>query len=57
MPVVKETMLLGIQKSEDSQESAVKPNIEKVRCTVYSLMAAGLHGNNGFDPDTSIYLL
>ena len=57
MPVVKEAMHMGIQRSEDSQESAVKHNTEKARHTVYSLMAAGLHGNNGFDPDTSIHLL
>ena len=47
MPVVKEAMHMGIQRSEDSQESAMKHNIEKARRTVYSLMAAGLHGNNG----------
>lgn len=57
MPIVKEAMHMGIQRSEDSQESAVKHNIEKARRTVYSLMAAGFHGNNGLDPDTSIHLL
>ena len=57
MPVVKEAVRMGIQRSEDSQKSTVKHNIEKARRTVYNLMAAGLHGNNGFDPDTSIHLL
>ena len=57
MPVVKEAMHMGILRSEDSQESAVSHNIEKARRAVYSLMAAGFHGNNGLDPETSIHLL
>ena len=55
--VVKEAMLMGVLPSEDSQESAVAYNIEKARRTVYSLMSAGFHGNNGLDPETSVHLL
>ena len=57
MPVVQEAMHMGILRSQDSQESAVTHNIEKARRTVYSLMSAGFHGDNGLDPDTSIHLL
>ncbi|MEW8546756.1 MAG: reverse transcriptase domain-containing protein, partial [Candidatus Thiodiazotropha sp.] len=57
MPVVKEAMHMGILRSEDSQESAVTYNIDKARRTVYCLMGAGLHGENGLDPDTSVHVL
>ena len=57
MPVVKEVMHMGILRSADSQESAVNHNIDKARRTTYCLMGAGLHGNNGLDPDTSIHIL
>ena len=56
MPVVQEAMHMGILRSQYSQESAVTHNIEKARRTVYSLMSAGFHGDNGLDPDTSIHL-
>ena len=57
MPVVDETMHMGILRSDDSQLTAVEYNIDKARRTVYSLMAAGFHGENGLDPDTSVHLL
>ena len=57
MPVVKEVMHMGILRSADSQESAVNHNIDKARRTTYCLMGAGLHGNNGLDPDTFIHIL
>ena len=57
MPVVTQTMHMGIMRSANSQESAVQENIKKARRTVHSLMGAGLHGENGLDPDTSIHLL
>ena len=57
MPVVKEAMHMGILRSANSQESAVTSNIEKARRTTYCLMGAGLHGNNGLDPDTSMHIL
>ena len=57
MPVVSESMHMGILRSANSQESAVQENIKKARRTIHSLMGAGLHGENGLDPDTSIHLL
>ena len=32
-------------------------NITNAQRTLYSLMASGLHGENGLDPETSIHLL
>lgn len=57
MPVVSESMHMGILRSANSQETAVQENIKKARRTIHSLMGAGLHGENGLDPDTSIHLL
>ena len=57
MPLVDEAAHMGIVRSTDSQESTVNQNIEKARRTVYSLMGAGLHGENGLDPATSIHIL
>ena len=56
MPVVPQTMHVGILRSANSQESAVRENIRKARRAIYGLMAAGLHGENGLDPETSIQL-
>ena len=57
LPVVSQTMHMGIMRSAHTQESAVQENIKKARWTIYSLMGAGLHVENGLDPDTSIHLL
>ena len=57
MPVVQQTMHVGILRSANSQESAVEENIRKARRAIYGLMAAGLHGENGLDPETSIQLI
>ena len=57
MPIVSESMPMGILRSANSQESAIQENIKKARRTIHSLMGAGLHGENGLDPDTSIHLL
>ena len=57
MPVVKEVMHMGILRSADSQETAVRENIQKARRVIYSLMGSGLHGHNGMDPETSLHLL
>ena len=57
MPVVNETMHMGLLRSNDTQETAVSQNITKAQRTLYSLMASGLHGENGLDPETSIHLL
>ena len=57
MPIVEEAIHTGILRSADTQESAVTHNIQMARCTVYSLMGSGLHGENGLDPEMSIHLL
>lgn len=55
-PTVDKTMHVGICGSADTDESAVAENVKKVRRTMYSLMSAGLHGENGLDPETSLHL-
>ena len=58
MPVVKQTTHMGIPGSSLDQEMhAVKINIQKAKHTMYSLMDAGLHGENGLDPETAVSLL
>ena len=57
LPVVSQTMHMGIMRSANTQESVVHENIKKARRTIYSLMGTGLHGENGLDADTSIHLL
>ncbi|MEW8548126.1 MAG: reverse transcriptase family protein, partial [Candidatus Thiodiazotropha sp.] len=56
MPVVEETTHMGILRSSSSEEVSVTENMKKARRTLYSLMASGLHGRNGLDPETSIQL-
>ena len=56
MPTVDKTMHVGICRSADTDETAVAENIKKARRTMYSLMSAGLHGENGLDPETSLHL-
>ena len=57
MQIVEEAMHMGILRSADTQETAVAYNIQKARCTVYSLMGSGLHGENDLEPETLIHLL
>ncbi len=57
MPIVSETLHVGVMRSEDTQQTTVRENIRKARCTIYSLMASGLHGENGLDPETALHLL
>ena len=58
MPVVDSTTHMGILRTSSNQElNVVEHNIQKARRTTYSLMGAGLHGENGLDPETSISLL
>ena len=57
MPVVSQTMHMGIMRSANTQKSAVQENIKKARRTIHSVMGIGLHGENGLDPDTSFHLL
>ena len=55
MPVVDNTTHMGILRSSSNQElNAVEQNFQKARRTTYSLMGAGLHGESGLDPETSI---
>ncbi len=42
---------------DNSIKETVCENIKKARRTLYSLMTAGVHGENGLDPATSIHLL
>ena len=57
MPVVTEIMHMGILRSNDTRESAVRENTAKTQRTLYSLMSSGLHGENGLDPETCTHLL
>ena len=60
MKTVKSATHLGIQRStsiKNTIEETVNENIKKARRTAYSLLSAGLHGNNGLDPETSLHLL
>ena len=56
MSKVDKTMHVGICRSSDTGKSAVAENVKKARRTMYSLMSAGLHGENGLDPETSLHL-
>ena len=56
MPVVTESMHVGVLRSASTQITAVAEN-NKARRTLYSLMPSGCHGHNGLDPETSIHLL
>ena len=55
-PTVGKTMHVGICRSADTDETAVAENVKKARRTLYGLMSAGLHGENGLDPETSLHL-
>ena len=55
MPTVDKTMHVGICHLADTDETAVAENVKKARRTLYSLMSAGLHGENGLDPETSLH--
>jgi hypothetical protein len=54
------TTHLGIQRSstvKDTTMDTINKNVTKARMTCYSLLSAGLHGNNGLDPVTSLHLM
>lgn len=42
---------------KDTCDVNVGRNISKARKTIYSLMASGLHDENGLDPETSLHLI
>ena len=48
---------MGLLRSSDTQKTAVQENIAKAQRTLYSLMASGVHGENGLDPETCTHLL
>ena len=56
MPTFENTMHVGICRSADMGETAVAENVKKAWRTMYSLMSAGLHRENGLDPETSLHL-
>ena len=57
MPNVDKTTHVGVVRTRDnSPTSAIDENLQKARRTLYSLMSAGLHGENGLDPETCIHL-
>ena len=45
------------ETSSDKEMHAVEINIQKAKNTMYSLMDAGLHGENGLDPEIAVSLL
>ena len=58
MPVVDKTPHIGIQRAfKDSASATIEENLKKARRSLYSLMASGLHGENGLDPVTAISLV
>jgi hypothetical protein len=49
---------MGITRTSKNQEmNSVLENIQKARKAIYSLMASGLHGENGLDPESSLSML
>ncbi|VDI14872.1 Hypothetical predicted protein [Mytilus galloprovincialis] len=57
MPIVQDSSHIGIKKSQkDSTNATITENIKKARRSMYSLMGAGLHGENGLDPETVVSL-
>ena len=58
MPVVDKTPHIGIQRAfKDSASATIEENLKKARRSLYSLMASGLHGENGLDPVTALSLV
>ena len=58
MLVFEQTTHIRIPRSSSDQEMhAVETNIQKAQRTMYSIMGAGLHGENGLDPGTAVSLL
>ncbi|CAC5373908.1 unnamed protein product [Mytilus coruscus] len=55
MPTVDKTTHIGIQRSNcNTQLVTAEENIKKARRALDSLIASGLHGENGIDPSSSI---
>ena len=57
MPQVKSTTHMGIPRSEVKfSKEEVTVDIQKARRAMYGLMPAGLHGENGLDPQTAVHV-
>lgn len=57
MPQVKKTTHMGMMRTGVLSDSlGVESNIQKARRSLYSLMPAGLHGENGLDPESAIHV-
>lgn len=57
MPIVKKASHLRICRSSSdkrTESETVKQNVSKVQHAAYSLLPAGLHGENGLDPETAL---
>ena len=58
MPTVDKAVHVGVTRTtKPNADAAIEENIQKARRTLYSLMATGLHGENGLDPNSAIHLL
>ena len=60
IPNVTEATHIGLPQTSNSKKSGeinVDNNIKKARRATYSLMASGLHGHNGLDPETTLQLI
>ena len=57
MPVVDKTTHVGVLRTNTNKSTGhVENNISKAQRTMYGLMAAGLHGEIGLDPETALQL-
>lgn len=59
-PEVEEATHIGLKQTALNSKTAeinVENNMKKARRATYSLMASGLHGQNGLDPETSLQLV
>ena len=53
-------MHLGIHRTTTISKTSklnVEENLKRARRVVYSLMASGMHGYNGKDPETNLHLM
>ena len=57
MPQVKKTTHMGMMRTCVLSDSlGVETNVQKARRSLYSLLPAGLHGENGLDPESAIHV-
>lgn len=60
IPNAKEATHIGLIQTDTFHQTTdrnVDNNIKKARRATYSLLASGLHGHNGLDPETSLQLI